>query len=109
MYALATCTASILRGTVENAFGDLVDAEVAIASGVLAQITERNRTVLEPNSSTPRTVRDIRGVVPSDTDIAENDRLRDDTHGVTYIVVEAIRPGGPAYSRDTELMLKRVD
>lgn len=109
MYALATCRASILRGTTTDDFGDVVDSSTVVQSNVLAQITERSQVVQDPNSLTPRTVRDVRGFVPSDIDISANDRLRDDTHGVVYIVVEVVRPGGPAYSRDIALQLKRVD
>lgn len=109
MYALATCRASILRGTTTNEFGDVVDTDTVVESNVLAQITERGQVVQDPNTLTPRTIRDVRGYVPSNTNITAADRLRDDTHGVVYIVVEVIRPGGPAYSRDTALLLKRVD
>lgn len=109
MYALATCRASILRGTTTDEFGDVVDNSTVVQSNIPAQITERGQVVQDPNSLTPRTVRDVRGLVPSDTDITASDRLRDDTHGVVYIVVEVVRPGGPAYSRDIALQLKRVD
>ena len=112
MYALANCTASILRDSVADdvdGYGDEVNTQSTVTSGVLAQITERGRTVQDPNSMTPRTVRDVRGIVPSGTAIRQGDQLRDDTNSRTYYVVEVIRPGNLGITRDLELQLRAVD
>jgi hypothetical protein len=109
MYALANCTASILRGSTEDEFGQQVDSNTVVTSGITAQITERGRTVQDTNTLTPRTVRDVRGIVPSGTDIRQGDQLRDDTNSRTYLVVEVIRPGNLGVTRDVELQLRQVD
>ena len=112
MYALANCTASILRDTVEgdvDEFGDEVESNTVVTTGITAQVTERGRTVQDPNSLTPRTVRDVRGIVPSGTAIRQGDQLRDDTNNRTYLVVEVIRPGNLGITRDITLQLRQVD
>lgn len=109
MYALANCTASILRGTTEDDFGQQVDNNTVVTSEVLAQITESGRSVQDPNSLTPRTVRDVRGIVPSGTAIRQGDQLRDDTNSRTYLVIEVIRPGNLGVTRDITLQLRQVD
>ena len=108
MYDLATCTASILRGTTTDAFGDPLDTATVVTSGVLAAIREDTRTVFDQATQTPRVVRRIRGVMPSDTEVRDTDRIRDDTNNVTYIVTEVTAPRQPGFSPDLQLELKRI-
>jgi hypothetical protein len=109
MYALANCTASILRGSEEDEFGQQVDSNTVVTTGILAQITEQGRTVQDTNSLTPRTVRLVKGIVPSATNIRQGDQLRDDVNNRTYRVVEVIRPGNLGITRDLELQLQQID
>lgn len=91
MYALATCTATVLRGTTANEFLDVVDTDTSVATGVLAAIR--------------RTSKAIRAQVQSDVDLRVGDRLRDDTHGPTYVVQSVTTPGGPGVAGDLEVEL----
>lgn len=110
MYALATCTASIYRGSTEDDFGqDIDDDTTPLATGVLCRIGERGLTVQDTNTLTPRTLRDIRASVSYAVNVRQGDRLNDDTNGVRYVVVEIVKPQNPAYRGDQELQLRRVD
>lgn len=108
MYALATCTASVLRGTGVNVYGDEIDGGAAVYTGVLAAIREVSSVVSDPSTQTPRTVRSLICHVPSDLDVREGDRLRDDTNSVLYAIENVTHPQGPGVTRDTVLDLQRV-
>lgn len=108
MYVVATCTASILRGTATDTYGDAVDSAVAIATGVLASIREQSRVALDPATQEPRIVRYVEGVMPAGTDVTDTDQVRDDTHGVTYMVVAATQDRQPGFTPDLQLQLKRI-
>lgn len=109
MWALATCRASIFRGTTPDPYGDPVPNNSSpSATGVLLAVDELSSQVWELSTQTPRVVRTIRGTVPSTTDIVTGDRIRDDRHGVLYVVQNVTRPRTPGRTRDVELELKRV-
>jgi hypothetical protein len=108
MYAVASCLASILRGTTTDQFGDQVDTGTVIATDVPALITEKSRTVYDPSTQERRIVRVSRGAVQSDTDIRDNDQLRDYTTGITYMVQSVTQAGGAGFVNDLVLELKRV-
>lgn len=108
IYAVATCVCSILRGTSTNEFNDAVDNSTVAASGVITSIEETTSRVLDPTSQTPRVIRSVNGRVTSNVDIRVTDRLRDDTHATVYIVENVTQPGGPGFTSDLELELRRV-
>jgi len=109
MYALATCLASVLRGTSTDVYLDVVDADIVAATGLSAAIRERTSRVSGGATGAPRVVRVVSGQVQSDTDVRVGDRLRDDTHGgVIYTVENVTDPGGAGNTADLELELKRV-
>lgn len=108
MYELATCTASILRGTTTDTFGDTVDNATVITTGIPASIREGGRTVYDAATQTPRVVRTIQARMPANTDVRDTDQVRDDTHGVTYVVTEVTAPREPGFTPDLELQLKRI-
>lgn len=99
MYHLATCRASIYRGTVPGEFGEPTASPMPIRTNVLASITERAVQVQDNATQTPRISRTVGGFFPYGTDILPNDRVTDDSHGISYKVlsvtvtrVAAIRP-----------------
>lgn len=109
MYALATCLASVLRGTTTDDYLDTVDAVTVATAGLPAAIRERTSRVSGGATGQPRVVRTVAGQVRSGTDVRIGDRLRDDTHGgVIYTVENVTDPGGPGNTADLELELKRV-
>lgn len=62
----------------------------------------------DPATQTPRIVRKWAGSMQSDAPVQSGDQLRDDTHGITYIVLSATQPGGPGWTSDLVLDLRRV-
>jgi hypothetical protein len=108
VYALATCTASILRGTSANTWGDVTDNATVAASGIPAAITVKSRTVSDSATQTSRVIETVTGAVGSNLDIRDTDRLRDDTHGITYSIEAVTQPGGTGLTADLQLELRRV-
>jgi hypothetical protein len=111
MYAIASNVVSVLRGTTTNAYGDEVDdpdnAQV-VASGIPAQIVVTSARAYDPTSQQLRVIQTIAGVVQSDVDIVESDQLIDDRTGVIYTVESVTQEGGPGFTSDLELVLRRV-
>lgn len=110
MYALASTTCSILRGTTTNAWGDQIDDPNAavVATGVPVALDVTNTQVFDPTTQQLRVIRSIRGAIQSDTDIRDTDRLRDDTSGIVYMIESVTDTLGPGYLGDLELVLKQV-
>ncbi|MCW2898566.1 MAG: hypothetical protein JWO67_831 [Streptosporangiaceae bacterium] len=108
MYQIANATASILRGTTKNAYGDDVPSGTVVASGITAYFAEDAQTVFDPATQAPRIVRTVSGLVPSTTDITEDDQIRDDTTGITYAIQAVVRPSLPGRAADLQLALRRT-
>jgi hypothetical protein len=108
MYVVATCTASVLRGTTTDTYGDPQDNGTVAVTGVIASIRETSRTVFDPNTQEPRIVRFTEGVMPAGTDVQDSDQVRDDTYGITYFVEAVTQRREPGFTPDLQLQLKRV-
>jgi len=108
MYVLATCTATVLRGTTADDYGDPVETGTEIARELPMAIKERVRTVWDQTTQTPRTVRTYSAAAPSTADIQVGDQVRDDTHQVLYAVEERLDPTTMPVAGDLRLTLKRV-
>lgn len=102
-------TVTIYRGTSTNAYGDEVDANTPIMSGVPAAVIETHNVVQDPSTPTPRVIRQITCYVSQYTGILNTDRLFDESSGDTYMILSVTRPstliGTPP---DLRLELKRV-
>lgn len=109
MRGKATTKVTILRGTETNSFGDEVDSDVTVHTGVRAAIAERNRRVYLPAEGATRVVRAYSGQVGYETDIRKGDRLRDERTNVVYLVLEISEPVNPANQPDYELELSRTN
>lgn len=109
MYAVATCTISILRGTANDpVYGDTFATSQVIASGVPASIIERTQKIVTPGNAAPRIVRSIDGIVGSQIDITDADRIRDEKTGQVYVVIAVINSALPGMTSDTQLELRRT-
>ncbi|MFB7111730.1 hypothetical protein [Streptomyces sp. NPDC056291] len=106
MRALANTTISVLRGTTLDEFGDEVDSDTVVASGIPCSLIERVRRAYTPESATPRVVRYSVGRVNADTDIREADRVKDERTDRIYIVQAVSQIGGPGMVDDLMLDLK---
>lgn len=108
MYALASCLASILRGTTVDQYGDAQDNSTVVASGVPMAIQDTTQRVWDPATQTPKVVHSIECSVQSNVDLRIGDQVRDDTNNVTYIVNNVVQPYGPAWTSDLDVDLKRI-
>jgi hypothetical protein len=112
MYVLATCTASIYRGSNLDDYGDLKpDNGPAgrVATNVIASIVERDSHMWDQATTSPRVVRVVEGRVPSTVDVRVEDRVRDDTHGEWFWVENVTRPRTAGKVPDTVLDLRRIN
>lgn len=107
---IATTRVTILRGTTTDEFGDTVDTDTEAGTdgqtGIPASLVEQTRTATTRDDLTPRVVRYTVGRLPAGTDIGEDDRLRDDRTGRTYIVTAVSRPTGIGITPDLRVDLK---
>lgn len=110
MYALASTTVSIIRGTTTNPWGDVVDdnSVTPVATGVLASVAVTNTNRHNPAAQDVRTLRTFSCAVQSNVDVRETDRLRDERSGAIYVVESVTAPLGPALTADLELVLSLV-
>lgn len=110
MYALATGTVSILRGTaVDPVYGDTTATMSVVATGIPASIIEdRNVKTTTPGNPTPRTTRSYTGIVGSTVDVTDADRLKDERTGQIYVVVSVSQQAVAGLTSDTTLVLRRA-
>jgi hypothetical protein len=84
------CT--ICRGTTYNAFGDLVDNNTVFMEHLPAFLAETGKTVQDPSSPTPRTIREIVCHVPQYVGVTDSDQIVDETTGDKYMIISVTRP-----------------
>lgn len=108
MQAIATTQVEILRGTTTDEFGDEKDTNTPIASGIPASLVEQTRRVTTRENPTPRIVRYAVARVPANTDVTDQDRVRDQRTGAIYIVEAVSAMDTPALTVDRRLDLRRT-
>jgi hypothetical protein len=108
MYAHATTTVSVLRGSTTDGFGDTVAADTVAASGVPASILEQRRNVYTPADNRVQQVLYYLGRVPGNTDVLLTDRIRDEVTGDTFHVDSVSRVGSPVQMNDIRLDLRKA-
>lgn len=110
MYAIASTTVSVLRGTTTNAWGDVLDDDNAtpVYTGLLAALSIERTQRHNPANQDVRTIRSISCAMQSNTDVREGDRLLDERTGALYAIESVTAPLGPAMSRDLQLVLTLV-
>ncbi len=108
MYAHATTTVSVLRGSTTDVFGDTVAADTVAASGVPASILEQRRTMRTAADDRVQQVLYYIGRVAGDSDIQLQDRIRDEITGDTYFVDAVSRVGSPVQMNDLRLDLRKA-
>lgn len=105
----ATERVTVLRGSETNAYGDEVDSETAVHTGVLMGIYEsvKSRNYLPAEGAT-RTIVQFDGYAASNADIQKNDRIRSEKTGRTYLVTDVHQPTGVAMTPDLEITLSQT-
>lgn len=108
MQAVATTQVTVLRGTTTDAYGDEQDADTVVARNIPASLTEQSRRVTTRDDPTPRIIRTAIARVPAGTDVTDQDRVRDQRTGATYIVDATSGMPNPALTVDLRLDLRRT-
>ncbi len=103
------CAITIYRGTSSNQFGDVVDSNIPYTSDLPATLIETGKTVQDPSTPTPRTIRAIYLSVPQWVGLLNTDRILNQVTGDIFIVISVTTPpttiGAPV---DTVAQLKRI-
>ncbi|MFF4346806.1 hypothetical protein [Streptomyces sp. NPDC001530] len=108
MLARATTTVTVLRGTSTDGYGDEVDTDTPVHTGIPVSLVEQTRRVTTRDDPTPRVVRYTVGRVTAGTDITDQDRLRDERTGDIYIVDAVSAMNSAAVAADLRLDLRRT-
>jgi hypothetical protein len=99
MIATPTTTVSVLRGQTTDSYGDVVDSDTVVASGIPASIIERTQRVHGPKDSEDRIIRIFKLRVPRGTGLLKDDRVKD-AAGQVYIVDNVYQQANPFWSQD---------
>jgi hypothetical protein len=103
------CAITVFRGTSTNWAGDQVDSNVPYITDLPATLIETGKSVQDPSTPTPRTIRAIYLNVPEWAGLLTTDRVLDQRTQDIYIVISVTKPGtiigAPV---DTVCQLKRV-
>ena len=118
MYAIANTTVTILRGTILDSFGDVVDDPTPIVQHLIAFISYPTMSplrpivlgsqVYEPAMPQPSTTRLSLCTLPSTTDIRTSEQVLDETTNLLYEVYEVTTLGVAGAVPDIVITLKRV-
>lgn len=110
MYAFATCTISIYRGTTKNEYGDdVADTAAPLYTDILAYIDDRQVYVTDLSDEKPRAIHKTDCTVPYNTDIRVHDRIHDNTYGIAYWVNTVEKVQTPGFKSDITVSLRRVN
>lgn len=108
MYSRATTKVSILRGQSEDEWGDTIDNNTVVASGVLASILEQ-KTWSSPEVSTqPHNYRYARLRVKKGTDVRTNDRIKDERTNDIWLITNISPIQNPVLGQDLRIDLMFV-
>lgn len=108
MSFLSTTTITILRGTAVDRYGDEQDVDTVVASQVPASILERPVQGTRPASGRKDTARGYALRVWRSVDVRQDDRIRDEKTGLTYVVTTEAPSTNPVGLGSTRLDLQRV-
>ena len=108
MMDLANCSVTIQRGTVTDAYGDVADSFTPVYTGIPAAIVESSKTVTDPSSQMPRTIRAITCVMPGWADVLNTDTLLNEQSNQGFAVESVEAQPSLGYPADTVLTLRRL-
>lgn len=107
MYAQATTTVTVRRGTSTDGFGDVVDTGSTVATGVPMSILEQRKAVYTPEDGRVQQVRYYTGRAASDSGIQVGDQL-EDAAGADYVVDDVSAVASPITTGDLRVGLRKV-
>lgn len=109
MYAQATTTVTVRRGTTVDGFGDEVDTGAVAATGIPMSILQQRRAVSVPSDGRVQQVAWFTGRANAGTDLQVGDQLQDERAPTVFYRVDDVYPGGsPATTPDLTCSLRLV-
>ena len=104
MYSRATTKVSILRGQSTDDWGDTIDNDTVVASGVLASILEQKIWSSPEVSTQPHNYRYARLRIRKGIEVQVNDRILDERNNQTWMITNISQYQNPVVGQD-----KRID
>ena len=104
MYSRATTKVTIYRGQSEDEWGDAVDNDTIVASGVLASILEQKIWSSPEVSTQPHNYRYARLRMRKNINVQTNDRIHDEVNNQTWLITNITNLQNPVVGQD-----KRID
>lgn len=102
-------TFDLYRGIQDDGYGDVEDDNTApLITGLRGTLSYRARTVMDPVTRTPQQVESYFLLLPQDTDIRNDDRLRHAETGDWYNVSGATPLPSFGFSNDVNVTLTRI-
>jgi hypothetical protein len=108
MIATPNTTVTILGGSSDSDYGDVLDSDEPAGSGIPASIVEGRQIVSTESDSQARAVRYYTGRLPFGTIVDDSNRLRDERTGDLYSIDNVTAPANPIFPQDVRLDLRRV-
>ncbi len=106
--ARATTTVTVYRGTSEDEYGDPIDSNTVVATGIRASILEQTVKAWTEVTTLPRTYRWAKGRFTNGTDIQQNDRIYDERTQETWTIVQISERGNPVRKTDMRVDLEMM-
>lgn len=108
MYSRATTKITIYRGQGVDDWGDAIDEDTPVATGVLASILEQKVSSSTEVTTQPHNYRYARLRVRNGTDIQVNDRIKDERKNETWTILNISPLQNPVMGQDTRVDLMFV-
>jgi hypothetical protein len=108
MISRATTTVTIYRGETIDDYGDPVDSNTIVATGVPASILEQTVKAWTEVSTLPRAYRWAKMRLTYGYNIQQNDRVLDERTGEIWTIVQISRRGNPVRGTDVRVDLEMM-
>jgi hypothetical protein len=108
VYAQATTTVTIRRGTTTTDLGDTVDTDTTVVTGVAMSIVQRSRAVQVPATDRVQQLSWHEGRARADLDVRAGDIL-EAADGSRYTVQDVHTAASPITTTDRRIALHRIE
>lgn len=101
-------TVTILRGTEKNVFGDEVDVDIVVASGILASIHEQRQVAGTQADGRQQQIGMYHLRVKHGVDLRIDDRVKDERTGLVYTINDVTSAPSTGRLVDVRCAMRRV-
>lgn len=108
MISRATTTVTIYRGQSTDEYGDPIDSNTIVRTGLRASILEQTTKAWTEASTLPRAFRWAKMRVSHGTDVQQNDRILDERTGDIWTIVQMSNRANPVRNTDLRIDLEMM-